>query len=59
MDDVEPEIEGNLAELNEMPLAQVLLLDDRDTVLANSLRRIVDGAGRRAADTVAAFNNYI
>jgi hypothetical protein len=59
MSDPEPEIEGSLAELDDMPLAQVLIADGTDTVLANSLRRIIDGANQLPQDTIAAFNNYI
>jgi FXSXX-COOH protein len=55
----ESDIEGNLAKLDDMPLAQVLSADDSDSVLANSLRRIVDGAHRQPQDTVAAFNSHI
>jgi hypothetical protein len=59
MSNPEPDIESRLVELDEMPLAVVLLADDSDTVLANSLRRIVDGAHEQPQDTVAAFDNYI
>lgn len=55
----ERDIQGKMIDLEDAPLTEVLGLDGRDTVLANSLRRIVDTAGRQACDTVAAFQNAI
>jgi FXSXX-COOH protein len=55
----EREIQGQLAELDEMPLTHVLSLDGNDTVLANSIRRITQAAGQSRDDTVAAFENHI
>jgi hypothetical protein len=59
MSNPEPDIEGTLVEVDEMLLAQVLIADETDTVLANSLRRIVDGAHQQPQDTIAAFDNSI
>jgi FXSXX-COOH protein len=55
----EREIQGQLAELDELPLTDVLGLDGDDTVLANSLRRIIQAARQPQDDAVAAFQNYI
>jgi FXSXX-COOH protein len=59
MDRVEPDVEGQLPDLDEIPLAQLLVLDEDDSVLANSIRRVLDAARRHPQDTVAAFNNYV
>lgn len=55
----EREIPGKLVEIDEMPLVTVLSLDERDTVLANSLRRIAEAADQHDHDTIAAFQNMI
>jgi FXSXX-COOH protein len=55
----ERDIQGQLVELDEMPLTEVLGLDGNDTVLANAIRRITQAAGRPHDDTVAAFQNVI
>jgi FXSXX-COOH protein len=55
----ERDIQGELVELDEMPLTDVLGLDGNDTVLANSIRRITRAAGKPQDDTVAAFQNVI
>lgn len=59
MKKVGPDVEGQLVDLDDLPLAQVLLLDEDESVLANSIRRVIDAAQRHPRDTVAAFNNYI
>jgi hypothetical protein len=48
-----------LVDPDDNPLAPVPSHEDRDGVLANSIRRVVDAAQRPANDTVAAFSNYI
>jgi FXSXX-COOH protein len=59
MEALGPDVEGHLVDLDAIPLAQVLGLDEDDSVLANSIRRVIDAAQRQPQDTVAAFNNYI
>ncbi|MDG4833524.1 hypothetical protein O7627_30075 [Solwaraspora sp. WMMD1047] len=59
MEALGPDVEGHLVDLDLIPLAQVLDLDENDSVLANSIRRVIDAAQRQPQDTVAAFNNYI
>jgi FXSXX-COOH protein len=55
----EPDIEASLVAIDGMPLTQVMLLDEDDTVLANSIRRIRDAAGRLPQETVAAFQTHV
>jgi FXSXX-COOH protein len=50
---------GDLADPGDSPFAEALVLEDRESVLVNSIRRVVDAAQRPADDPVAAFNNYI
>jgi FXSXX-COOH protein len=59
METVSPDVEGHLVDLDDLPLGQVLTLPEDDSVLANSIRRVLDAARRHPADTVAAFNNYM
>lgn len=59
MENVGPDVEGHLVDLDDIPLAEVLVLDENESVLANSIRRVIDAAQRHPEDIVAAFNNYI
>jgi len=59
MNKVGPDVEGDLRDLDDIPLAQVLLPDEQKSVLANSIRRVIDAAQRHPWDTVAEFNNYM
>ena len=46
-------------DLDEVPVVHMPVLDERDSVLANSIRRVIDAANRPTQDTVAAFQNYV
>jgi FXSXX-COOH protein len=60
MDRVGPDVERNLASLDDLPLAQmVAMYENEETVLANSIQRVLDAARSDPRDTVAAFNNYV
>jgi hypothetical protein len=59
MNKVGPDVEEDLRDLDDIPLAQVLLPDEQKSVLANSIRRVIDAAQRHPRDTVAEFNNYM
>lgn len=59
MESVGLDVEEHLDGLDGIPLAQVLVLDENDSVLANSIRRVIDAVERHPQDTVAAFNNYV
>jgi len=59
MNNTEPDIEGNLITVHDMPLAQVILLDEDDGALAHAIRRVRDEAERRPHETIAAFQNFI
>ncbi len=59
MDRMGPDVERNLASLDDLPLAQMVAMYENDTVLANSIQRVLDAARSDPRDTVAAFNNYV
>jgi FXSXX-COOH protein len=55
---MDQEIEGRLVDLGEVPLDELLLMAADDSVLANSIRHIVNAA-KQTGETVAAFSNYV
>src|SRR5262249_17353994 len=59
MDRVGSDVERNLASLDGLPLAQMAAMYENETVLANSVQRVLDAARSDPRDTVAAFNNYV
>jgi FXSXX-COOH protein len=55
MDVAEPDVGSELIDLSSVSLAQVQSLEG--TVLAHSLRRIIDAQRRSSKDDIAAFNS--
>lgn len=52
-------LETPLVDLGGIPLADLLTLDEEDSVLATSIRRVINATQRSPQETRAAFNNYI
>jgi len=62
MQDDEPDVpvgavEAGLIDLSGVPLSRLRVLDE--TVLAHSLRRVIDAATQEAHDSVAAFDSSV
>lgn len=57
MESLEPDIEGYLIKLDDVPLDEIL--QRRDGALTHAVRRIVESTSGGPHDVVAAFNNYI
>jgi FXSXX-COOH protein len=56
MDAAEPDVEGYLLKVDDLPLDDVL--QGNDTVLAHAVRQLIESA-LSTSNTVSAFNNYI
>jgi FXSXX-COOH protein len=56
MDAAEPDVEGYLLKLDDLPLDSVLQVND--TVLAHAVRQVIETAWE-TPNPVSAFNNYI
>ena len=50
---------GHPLDLDEGPCAPVTTPEERDSVLANSIRRVVAATETTRPDAVASFSNYV
>jgi hypothetical protein len=52
------DLDGRVAPVDQDRLALAAELVERESVLANAIRRVADAASQPSEEVVAAFNNY-
>ncbi|WP_433210491.1 hypothetical protein ACQP00_48020 [Dactylosporangium sp. CS-047395] len=59
MENTRSALESQPVRDGDIPLQLLLTVQDDESALAKSIRRVSDAARRNPANSVAAFNNYI